>query len=134
MARQIGNQGRVWGAGVSASIHFIRRGCACPFVPAFGPGLRKSETRLEPCSLAPRAGRSDVGGHRLRKTFDLAAGGAAPAHAAWFFARLQPRNDRVEPVSHLLERLTQRDNELIVGHRTNGCGPLDAGGWRAGRL
>src|SRR6476619_1411073 len=71
---------------------------------------------LELGSFTFRTRRGDVSRHRSGEVFDVAAGGATPAHVARFFARFEPDDDRVEAVAHLLERLAQRDNVLVVGH------------------
>jgi hypothetical protein len=48
---------------------------------------------------------------------DVTAVDATPAHATVFFARFQTRDDGVQPIANLLESLTHRDDELIIGHR-----------------
>ena len=47
-----------------------------------------------------------MGRHGPGEVLDVAADGAAPAHKAWFLVGLKADNDGVEPVAHLLERLT----------------------------
>lgn len=58
-----------------------------------------------------------MGGHRSCEMLEVTAGDATPAHATIFFARFQTRDDGVEPLANLLERLAHRDDELVIGHR-----------------
>lgn len=63
-----------------------------------------------------------MGEHGASGVFNVAAREATPAHEARFFPRFQPQDNCVEPVAHLLQHLTQRDDELVLGHRSSLAG------------
>jgi hypothetical protein len=71
---------------------------------------------LKALAFAFRAGPGDVGGHGTGEVFHVAAGVAAPAQAADFFAGSEPRDDAVESVAHLLECFAERLQGRFVDH------------------
>ena len=60
-----------------------------------------------------------MGRHRLCEMPEVTAGDTTPAHATVFFACFQTRDDGVESLANLLERLPHRDDQMIIGHCSN---------------